>query len=116
MTRHSSALSYSGMSIAANKFVTLSDPKGLFGAQNVVPLVYTAGVNPTITAALNAFSALREWNLALIGSTPAEAMSKIVTHPERGEMTFRVIVDTMAGHDINHLGQLDRIIAGFTPV
>jgi hypothetical protein len=66
-------------------------------------------------AALNAFSALREWNLALIGSTPAEAMSKAVTHPERGEMTFRVIVDTMAGHDLNHLGQLDRIVAGFAP-
>jgi osmoprotectant transport system substrate-binding protein len=44
-------------SIAANHFVTLSDPKGLFGAQNVVPLVYTAGVNSTITDALNAFSA-----------------------------------------------------------
>ena len=28
-------------------------------------------------AALNAFSALREWNLALIGSTPAEAMSML---------------------------------------
>ena len=66
-------------------------------------------------AALNAFSALREWNLALIGSTPAEAMSKPVTHPERGEMTFRVIVDTMAGHDLNHLAQLDRIVAGFAP-
>jgi hypothetical protein len=64
-------------------------------------------------AALNAFSALREWDLALIGSTPAEAMSKPVTHPERGEMTFRVIIDTMAGHDLNHLAQLDRIIAGF---
>jgi hypothetical protein len=66
-------------------------------------------------AALNAFSALREWNLALIGSTPAEAMSKPVMHPERGEMTFRVIIDTMAGHDLNHLSQLDRIVAGFAP-
>ena len=67
-------------------------------------------------SALNTFSALREWNLALIGSTPAEGMSKPVNHPERGEMTFRVIVETMAGHDVNHLGQLDRIVAGFAPV
>ena len=66
-------------------------------------------------SALNAFSALREWNLALIGSTPADAMSKPVTHPERGEMTFRVIIETMAGHDVNHLAQLDRIVAGFAP-
>jgi len=64
-------------------------------------------------SALNAFSALREWNLALIGSTTPEGMAKAVTHPERGEMTFRVIVETMAGHDINHLAQLDRIVAGF---
>ena len=66
-------------------------------------------------SALNAFSALREWNLALIGSTPADAMSRPLTHPERGEMTFRVIVETMAGHDINHLEQLNRIVAGFAP-
>jgi hypothetical protein len=64
-------------------------------------------------AALNVFSALREWNLALIGSTPPDLLAKPVNHPERGDMTFRVIVETMAGHDINHLGQLERIIAGF---
>jgi len=64
-------------------------------------------------SALNAFSALREWNLALIGSTTPESMAKAVNHPERGDMTFRVIVETMAGHDLNHLAQLDRIITGF---
>lgn len=66
-------------------------------------------------AALNAFTALREWNLALIGAAPPEAMSKPVNHPERGDMTFRTIVETMAGHDLNHLGQIERIIAGFSP-
>ena len=40
-------------------------------------------------------------------------MAKPVNHPERGDMTFRVIVETMAGHDLDHLAQLDRIIAGF---
>jgi osmoprotectant transport system substrate-binding protein len=44
-------------SIAANHFVTLTDPKGLFGAQNVVPLVFKADATPTIVSALNAFSA-----------------------------------------------------------
>jgi hypothetical protein len=67
-------------------------------------------------SALNAFSALREWNLALIGSTSPEAMSKPVHHPERGDMTFRTIVETMAGHDLDHLAQIDRIIAGFAAV
>lgn len=44
-------------SIAANGFVILNDPKSLFAAQNVVPLVTKSKVNPTISAALNAISA-----------------------------------------------------------
>ena len=64
--------------------------------------------------ALSAFSSLREWDLALIQNTPADAMAKKCSHPERGEMTFRTIVETMAGHDINHLNQLDAIADGFS--
>jgi uncharacterized damage-inducible protein DinB len=64
-------------------------------------------------AALSAFSSLREWDLALIQETSADAMKKKVTHPERGDMTFRTIVETMAGHDLNHIVQLDAIVAGF---
>ena len=67
----------------------------------------------SLRGALSAFSSLREWDLALISMTPAEAMDKKVTHPERGEMTFRTVVETMAGHDLNHLLQLERIAAGF---
>ncbi|MDH6136788.1 osmoprotectant transport system substrate-binding protein [Kitasatospora sp. MAA4] len=37
--------------------VTLTDPKNLFGAQNVTPLVNKAGVNQTVTDTLNAVSA-----------------------------------------------------------
>jgi osmoprotectant transport system substrate-binding protein len=44
-------------SIVQNDFVVLDDPKGLFGAQNVVPLVYKAGVDSKATDALNAVSA-----------------------------------------------------------
>ena len=44
-------------SIPANGFVTLEDPKLLFGSDNVVPLVRKDKVNDTITAALNAVSA-----------------------------------------------------------
>ena len=67
----------------------------------------------TSLGALNAFASVREWNVALISTTPLAAMDKPVTHPERGDMTFRVIVETMAGHDINHLQQLERIAAAF---
>jgi osmoprotectant transport system substrate-binding protein len=44
-------------SIPANGFVTLEDPKLLFGSDNVVPLLRKDKVNDTITAALNAVSA-----------------------------------------------------------
>jgi osmoprotectant transport system substrate-binding protein len=43
--------------IAANGFVILDDPKSLFAAQNVVPLITKSKVNDTITTALNAVSA-----------------------------------------------------------
>lgn len=59
--------------------------------------------------ALATFTALRNWNLLLIASSLPKAASKTVTHPERGTMTFRTIVETMAGHDLNHLSQLQRL-------
>ena len=60
--------------------------------------------------ALATFSALRAWNLLLIrGALPAAA-ERIMTHPERGTMTFQTVVETMAGHDLNHIGQLQRLL------
>jgi hypothetical protein len=61
------------------------------------------------TDALTAFSSLRTWNLRLIAKALPGSASKPVTHPERGAMTFQTIVETMAGHDLNHLQQLKRI-------
>ena len=58
---------------------------------------------------LQAFKAFRNWNLALLENLPPGARSRKVTHPERGAMSFQTIVETMAGHDLNHLGQLRRI-------
>ncbi|MFI0451675.1 ABC transporter substrate-binding protein [Actinomadura sp. 6N118] len=43
--------------IAKEKLVALEDPKNVFGAQNVLPLVYKSKVNETARAALNAVSA-----------------------------------------------------------
>jgi len=59
--------------------------------------------------ALKAFTALREWNMRLIGGALPAAGGRTMTHPERGTMTFLTVVETMAGHDINHLGQLKRL-------
>jgi hypothetical protein len=59
--------------------------------------------------ALAVFSALRKWNLRLIGASLPQAAARPVTHPERGTMTFLTLVETIAGHDLNHLGQLKRL-------
>jgi DinB superfamily len=60
-------------------------------------------------AALQTFSALRKWNLEFLAGLPRDAYSKPLTHPERGQMTFRTLVETMAGHDRNHLQQLEKL-------
>ena len=59
--------------------------------------------------ALEVFRLLRGWNLALVGALRPDAFSKPVSHPERGAMTFQTLLETMAGHDLNHLGQLETI-------
>jgi uncharacterized damage-inducible protein DinB len=59
--------------------------------------------------ALATFAALRAWNLALIRSVKPADLAKSVTHPERGTMTFQTIVETMAGHDRNHIKQIEAI-------
>lgn len=59
--------------------------------------------------ALSTFISLRNWNLALVRSLTAEQLSKPVTHPERGKMVFKTMLETAAGHDLNHLKQLEEI-------
>jgi DinB superfamily len=69
---------------------------------------------PSFTAeqALAVFTAVRQWNLTLIQNASPELMAKPVTHPERGEITFQTIVETMGGHDTNHLQQLEKMALG----
>jgi hypothetical protein len=59
--------------------------------------------------ALGVFQALRAWNLTLVRNAPPGAAQRVVTHPERGEMTFQTLLETMAGHDINHILQLENL-------
>jgi hypothetical protein len=59
--------------------------------------------------ALDVFTALRGWNLMLIRGALPGAANRQMTHPERGTMTFSDVLSTMAGHDLNHLNQLQKI-------
>ena len=62
-----------------------------------------------VASALQTYSALRKWNVKFIENVPPGTMSKTLNHPERGDMTFQTVVETMAGHDLNHLRQIERL-------
>jgi len=69
----------------------------------------------TVEDALDVFSAVRRWNIVLIENANADDFSRPVNHPERGDMTFQTLVETMAGHDLNHLAQIEAIAASGAP-
>ena len=62
-------------------------------------------------SALEMFAAAREWNLKLIASITPDEFQKKLAHPERGEMAVGIVIETMAGHDLNHLAQIEAIAA-----
>ena len=65
--------------------------------------------NCDLESALRLFESMRRWNVLLAETTTEDERRREATHPERGTMTFWTIVETMAGHDTNHLGQLERL-------
>ena len=60
---------------------------------------------------LEQFRVLRETNLALYKMLAPEQWKHYGMHAERGEESVERIVQMMAGHDINHLEQVERILA-----
>jgi hypothetical protein len=60
-------------------------------------------------AALRTFLALRAWNSILLEQLNAADWERTLTHPERGEFSFRTLVELTAGHDLNHLAQLETL-------
>ena len=61
--------------------------------------------------ALEQFRVLRETNLALYKSLAPEQWKHHGMHSERGEESVELIVRMMAGHDLNHIQQIERILA-----
>lgn len=59
---------------------------------------------------LEQFRAIREANLALYKSLGPEQWKHHGMHSERGEETLERIALMMAGHDINHTLQIERIL------
>jgi len=57
------------------------------------------------------FKAVRAANLALYKSLTPEQWKQYGMHSERGQESVERIVQMVAGHDLNHLQQIERIVA-----
>jgi uncharacterized damage-inducible protein DinB len=61
--------------------------------------------------ALNVIRALRESTLALLTRLNDEELERYGVHAERGKESLRHLISLYAGHDRNHLAQIERLIA-----
>lgn len=55
------------------------------------------------------FSVLRRSSLRLFGNATGHDLERYGVHTERGPVSITDIINTMGGHDINHLQQIERI-------
>lgn len=66
----------------------------------------------TARDALDMYRLLRLANVALLSRLTAAEWDRSGVHAERGAMTVRSLAAHMAGHDRNHIEQIQRILAG----
>jgi hypothetical protein len=59
---------------------------------------------------LEAFRILRDRNIRLLKSLPEQMWGHYGIHTERGKETVTRVVEMTAGHDINHLEQVRRLV------
>jgi hypothetical protein len=65
----------------------------------------------SVKKALQEFRILREANLALFRTLEPEQWKHRGIHPERGEQVLENLPALAAGHDINHILQIERILS-----
>jgi DinB family protein len=62
-----------------------------------------------VEAALQSFLAARRWNHHLFSRLTAEQLSRVATHPARGDESLEMGLKAFAGHTYNHLCQLEKL-------
>lgn len=61
-------------------------------------------------SSLATFTAIRRWTLDFVKRlSPAEFEAAYVQHEERGKETLQRLLTMMAGHDLNHLKQIEEL-------
>lgn len=68
--------------------------------------------NRDARTSLAQYRAVREANLALLKLLTPEQWTHYGIHSERGEESIEMIVRMMAGHDVNHIKQIEAIVKG----
>ena len=63
--------------------------------------------------ALARFESLRKTQISLHKASSKEVLARTGVHPERGEVSVRETFETAAGHDVNHLRQIEGLRAAF---
>ena len=61
---------------------------------------------------LEAYLVTRERNVRLLRSLSPEMLQRYGMHSERGRETVLRVAEMMAGHDINHMRQIEAILGG----
>ena len=59
---------------------------------------------------LESFRAVREANLTLLKALPRKSWENYGVHQERGNESLAHVVHMVAGHDLNHIQQVERIV------
>jgi hypothetical protein len=59
---------------------------------------------------LETFRVLRENNVALLKTVPKNLLENYYIHSERGKETVTHFTNMVAGHDLNHLQQVEKIV------
>ena len=94
--------------------------RAIAGADNGVPIAAydqnrwaIAGnyAQTKLEDSLTSFSMLREMNLRFLNQLPANSWEKYGIHAERGRETLNDVVELLAGHDLNHLSQIKKILS-----
>ena len=63
-------------------------------------------------ASFDSYSAQREHNLRLLRLLPRGMWNYYGMHEERGKETIKRMTEMLAGHDLNHLKQIEKILRG----
>jgi hypothetical protein len=66
---------------------------------------------PSVYELIDSYVALRAANLALVRRTPAALRGRVGVHSERGRMSFDLLTQEIAGHDLAHTRQLEQTLA-----